>query len=161
MWPCRSVIVGMTVLPLRSTRVAPAGTNTSARRPAAMKRVPSTTNAAFSMTSPSPVISRAPSYTVTSVWACAAECPITMTNAADSSTRLVRIIAASLAFIHRRESDFDLPNAHLSPQRAAHALRGERQLAQPHTGERCDGVADRAGDERQPVLAGSGRRIVG
>src|SRR5262249_39253964 len=233
MWPCRSVIVGMTVLPVRSTRVVPAGTNTSARRPAAMKRVPSTTNAAFSMTLPSPVISRAPSYTVTP-WAFAAEYPIIRTNAADSSTRLVRIIASSLRFIHRCDSDFDSPSAPslrfpspreaagrgggaggevvksvvdvrtptpprasalpraapphrlaggrvtrgaaptqwtclpavgssspLSPQRAANALGRERQLAQPHAGQRRDGVADRAGDERQPILAGASRRIVG
>src|SRR5262249_31080710 len=180
----------MTVLPVRSTRVAPAGTNTSARRPAAMKRVPSTTNAAFSMTLPSPVISRAPSYTVTGGWAFPLALPAN-SGAAAKTSRLVCIIEASLGLTivvvdlctqplryprtrwspsptcEREQTEFVAPSpihtidVSLRPQRAAHALGRERQLAKPHAGQRGDGVADRAGDERQPILAGASRRIVG
>src|SRR5439155_668525 len=53
----------------RFTRVAPAGTRTSAALPALAIFVPSTINVAFSITRPSPTISRAPSNAVT---ACAA-----------------------------------------------------------------------------------------
>ena len=65
-WPWRSTSVGMTVLPVRSTRVAPAGACTSPRRPTCVNWLCSTMNAEFSMGAlPSPVISRAPSKTVT------------------------------------------------------------------------------------------------
>src|SRR5436190_198833 len=65
------MIVGMTVLPARFTRVAPAGTRTSAARPTAVKRLPVTTKVALSMGArPSPTMRRAPSKTVT-VGACA------------------------------------------------------------------------------------------
>ena len=60
-----SMIAGITVLPARLTRRAPAGTGTSPPRPTCMMRVPSTTNAAFSIAVPSPTISGAPSNTVT------------------------------------------------------------------------------------------------
>ena len=67
-----STSAGMTVRPLRSTRAAPAGIATSPLRPTASKRAPRTTNAASSIGPlPSPTISRAPSYTVTSAWAAA------------------------------------------------------------------------------------------
>ncbi len=59
------MIIGITVLPARFTRVAPAGTRTSAAAPAWAIFAPSTTNVAFSITRPSPTISRAPSYAVT------------------------------------------------------------------------------------------------
>ena len=75
MWPWRSIIVGMTVLPVRSTRAAPAGTRTSPLRPTCVNRLFSTMNAEFSMGAlPSLVMSRAPSNTVTPVggaWASA------------------------------------------------------------------------------------------
>ena len=64
-WTWVSTIIGITVLPARLTRVAPAGTRTSAAAPAWAIFVPSTTNVAFSITRPSPTISRAPSYAVT------------------------------------------------------------------------------------------------
>ena len=57
----------MTVLPVKSTRAAPRGTCTSTRRPTEVNRLFSTMNAEFSMALPSPVMSRAPSNTVTSV----------------------------------------------------------------------------------------------
>ena len=44
-----STIVGITVLPARLTRVAPAGTRTSAVRPTAVMRAPVTRKVAFSM----------------------------------------------------------------------------------------------------------------
>src|SRR5262245_23879541 len=65
-WLCTSIIAGITVFPVRSTRVAPAGTSTSSFRPTRVNRVSSTMNAAFSIGGrPSPVMSRAPSNTVT------------------------------------------------------------------------------------------------
>src|SRR5262245_4729765 len=58
--------VGITVLPARFTRVAPAGTRTSPVRPTAVKRLPVTTKVAFSIGArPSPTMTRAPSKTVT------------------------------------------------------------------------------------------------
>ncbi len=53
------MIIGITVLPARFTRVAPAGTLTLA--PAATMRDPSTTIVPLLTTVPSPTISRAPS----------------------------------------------------------------------------------------------------
>src|SRR5258705_719726 len=74
MCECASISPGITVLPLRSTRVAPRRTATSPRRPTAAKRLLSTTKAEFSIGAPpSPVISRAPSYTVTAVWLLASD----------------------------------------------------------------------------------------
>src|SRR5436309_2021422 len=71
-WPCASTIAGITVLPVRSTRRAPAGTASAPLRPTAVMRLPSTTKAESSIgVPPSPVISRAPSNTVTA-GACAA-----------------------------------------------------------------------------------------
>ena len=67
-WVCVSIIAGMTVLPARSTRAAPAGTCTSPALPTWVKRPLSTMNAAFSMGAlSSPTMSRAPSNTVTPV----------------------------------------------------------------------------------------------
>ena len=63
-----STSIGITVLPARLTRAAPAGTRTSAAAPAWAIFAPSTTTVAFSITRPSPTISRAPSYAVT-LWA--------------------------------------------------------------------------------------------
>src|SRR5262245_52605043 len=55
----------MTVLPVRSTRRAPAGTVSAPLRPTWVMRVPSTTKAESPIgVPPSPVISRAPSNTV-------------------------------------------------------------------------------------------------
>src|SRR5258705_9199082 len=63
---------GMTVLPARLTRVAPAGTRTSAARPTAVKRLPVTMNVAFSIGArPSPTMTRAPSKAMTPAGACA------------------------------------------------------------------------------------------
>src|ERR1700735_385788 len=60
---CTLLNVGMTVLPVRSTRTAPAGALTAPRTPTAVIRPFSTTNAPFSMGAlASPMISRAPSY---------------------------------------------------------------------------------------------------
>src|SRR5262245_22471439 len=56
--------IGITVLPERFTRVAPAGTVTAAVGAAKVIFVPSTTSVPFSITRPSPTISRAPSYAV-------------------------------------------------------------------------------------------------
>src|SRR5437867_3674807 len=67
MWPCRSTFAGITVLPVRLTRCAPAGMGISPRRPTRVNRLPSATNAEFSIGArPSPVMRRAPSKTVTS-----------------------------------------------------------------------------------------------
>src|SRR4051812_3240136 len=68
-----SISIGITVLPARLTRVAPDGTFTSAARPAATIRAPSTRSVAFSIgAAPSPTMRRAPSNAVT-VWARAGE----------------------------------------------------------------------------------------
>src|SRR6188474_716789 len=65
---CVSTIAGITVLPVRFTRRAPAGTDTSAALPACTNRSPSTMKTAFSTAwEPSPTRSRAPSNTVTFV----------------------------------------------------------------------------------------------
>src|SRR3954463_5768971 len=69
MWECASIKAGITVLPERSTRRAPAGTVTSPRLPTAVNLLFSTTKAEFSIgVPPSPVMSRAPSKTVIAVW---------------------------------------------------------------------------------------------
>ena len=58
------MMAGMTVVPVRSTRFAPAGASSSAAGPSWTNRPPSTTKAAFSMGGlPSPTISPAPSNT--------------------------------------------------------------------------------------------------
>ena len=62
---CVSITIGITVLPARLTRVAPAGTRTSAAPPTCAIFALSTTSVAFSITRPSPTINRAPSYAVT------------------------------------------------------------------------------------------------
>ena len=63
-WPSTSA--GITVLPVRSTRAAPAGACTSPLRPTRVNRAFSTRNAEFSIGAPpSPAISRAPSNSVT------------------------------------------------------------------------------------------------
>src|SRR5688572_13282633 len=64
---------GMTVLPVRSTRVAPGGTFASPSTPTQANRPPSTMNAAFSIAGrPSPTMRRAPENTVP--LACAGAC---------------------------------------------------------------------------------------
>src|SRR5262245_47336783 len=61
-----SMIAGMTVLPERLTRIAPAGTRTLAALPTCVMRAPLTMNDAFSSGArPSPVMMRPPSNTVT------------------------------------------------------------------------------------------------
>ena len=65
-WPCKSTFAGITVLPARLTRVAPAGTCSWPCRPTAVNRLFWTMKTEFSMGAlPSPVMSRAPSNTVT------------------------------------------------------------------------------------------------
>jgi hypothetical protein len=60
------MIVGITVFPVRLTRIAPAGTFTSAARPTCVMRAPSTTIVALSIGArPSPTMTRAPSKAVT------------------------------------------------------------------------------------------------
>src|SRR5262245_3222913 len=60
------MIAGITVLPARLTRIAPAGGRTSAARPTWTNFEPLTTNDAFSIGArPSPTITRAFSKTVT------------------------------------------------------------------------------------------------
>ena len=64
-WACASMMPGMTVLPVRSTRAAPSGACTSPRRPTEVNLPSCTTNAESSMGgASSPVISRAPSNKV-------------------------------------------------------------------------------------------------
>src|SRR3954470_20374645 len=63
-WTWVSMIVGITVLPARLTRKAPAGTATP--WPACTILLPSMTSVAFSTTFPLPTISRTPSNAVTS-----------------------------------------------------------------------------------------------
>src|SRR3990170_4757977 len=59
---------GITILLVRSTTVAPRGTGTSLRAPAATTRPPWTTSAASSITGPPvPPISRAPTHAVAGV----------------------------------------------------------------------------------------------
>ena len=55
------MIIGITVLPVRLTRLAPAGTLTSLALPAWVILAPSTTIVPFSITRPSPTMIRAPS----------------------------------------------------------------------------------------------------
>jgi Family of unknown function (DUF6152) len=64
--PCKSVFVGMTDLPVRSTRAAPAGAATSPLFPTLVNLPPSMTKAPSSMAVPSPVITLAPSNSVAS-----------------------------------------------------------------------------------------------
>ena len=56
-----SIIIGITVLPARLTRLALAGTLTSLALPACTIRAPSTTMVPFSIVLPLPTMSRAPS----------------------------------------------------------------------------------------------------
>src|SRR5258706_13976936 len=85
-WTCVSTIIGITVLPLRSTRLAPEGTRASAAAPACASLAPSTTSVAFSTTRPSPTMRRAPSYAVT--WANAGIAdPTRRTAAANAAIR--------------------------------------------------------------------------
>src|SRR5438034_7152412 len=93
-WVCVSMIAGITVLPARFTRVAPAGTRTSAALPTCTKRAPFTTNDAFSIgVRPSPTMTRAPSKTATPV---AGACPRAVTDAAATATRTSRFTTPSL-----------------------------------------------------------------
>src|SRR4029079_19409691 len=63
---CASTIAGMTVSPVRSTFVTPAGSVTAAVLPTSPKCLSApSVNVAFSMTVPSPTISRAPVNAVT------------------------------------------------------------------------------------------------
>ena len=79
------MIAGITVLPARLTRIAPAGTFTSAARPTCTKRPPLTTMEAFSIGGRvSPTITRAPSKTVVLV---AGDWPRAVTDHAALTTR--------------------------------------------------------------------------
>ena len=100
---------GMTVLPLRSTRVAPPGIWTSALRPACVKRSPSTTNTASSIGAlPSPTMRRAPSNTVTSPPASGPAQPAIRTadkvSTADLATTIMcdSFLARRIGTSHRR-----------------------------------------------------------
>src|SRR3954469_15200311 len=66
MWLWGSTIAGITVFPVRFTRVAPARGCTSPWRPTRANRLFSTRKAEVSITRPSPVMSRAPSNSVVS-----------------------------------------------------------------------------------------------
>src|SRR5690348_10228159 len=89
MWPCRSTLAGITVLPVRSTCAAPAGLRTCPRRPTCANCVFSITNAESSITLPSPVMSRAPSNTVPPV--CARRPPEKLANKRKTSHVKTRI----------------------------------------------------------------------
>src|SRR5688572_11358413 len=76
---------GMTVLPVRSTRVAPGGTFASPSTPTQANRPPSTMNAAFSIAGrPSPTIRRAPENTVP--LACAGACAPAVADQEETAT---------------------------------------------------------------------------
>src|SRR5687767_15126409 len=96
------MIAGITVLPVRSTRRAPAGALTAVRGPTCVILPPSTTNAAFSMGArPSPTIRRAPSNTVAPVDDCV--CPVTGAEWARRSTPITTGPATTAT---RREAIF-------------------------------------------------------
>src|SRR5262245_31426617 len=107
-WTCVSMSIGITVLPARLTRAAPAGTRTSAAPPAWMILVPSRTSVAFSIGArPSPTMSRAPSNAVTPLagacaWAGRAK-PARMPKAAVAATvtTFTRRIGASTVKLDR------------------------------------------------------------
>ena len=87
------MIVGMTVLPARLTRVAPAGAFTSAARPTCVIRPPSTTIAAFSIGALSVADDDARAFEHGDARVCAR---FEMENAAiTSSTKNTRFIEAS------------------------------------------------------------------
>src|SRR6185295_16798484 len=92
-WTWVSISIGITVLPARLTRVAPDGTFTSAARPAATIRAPSTRSVAFSIGAPpSPTMRRAPSNAVTPVWARAGEA---------KTARRATVVARATTFTRR------------------------------------------------------------
>src|SRR6476620_7245616 len=94
-WTWVSISIGITVLPARLTRVAPDGTFTSAARPAATIRAPSTRSVAFSIGAPpSPTMRRAPSNAVTPVWAHAGE-------AKTARTPRANVVAKAATFTRR------------------------------------------------------------
>ena len=96
-WVCVSMIAGITVLPARFTRVAPAGTRTSAALPTCTKRAPLTTNEAFSIGArPSPTMTRAPSKTVTPV---AGACPRAVTDQA-ATAMTTRSFSRCMSHLH-------------------------------------------------------------
>src|SRR6185503_10506435 len=85
------MIVGITVLPVRLTRFAPAGAFTSAARPTCAILPAFTTMVALSITRPSPTITRAPSKTMTE-GVCASSAA---DNAQKVRTRIVRFMMPS------------------------------------------------------------------
>src|ERR1044071_2670108 len=89
--------VGITVLPARFTRVAFAGTRTSAARPTAVIRFPVTTMVAFSIGArPVPSITPAPSKTLTVFGACANRAAVVAATVAAARTRsFTRCMVAS------------------------------------------------------------------
>src|SRR5262245_61090222 len=94
------MMAGITVLPARLTRVAPAGTRTSAARPTSPKRAPLTTNEAFSIGGrESPRMIRAPSNTVTPV---AGACPKAVI---DNAARPLATRSADRCMIPSRSAD--------------------------------------------------------
>ena len=92
MWTWASTKAGITVLPLSSTRAAPGGTITSPRRPTAVMRPLSTTTVESAIgVPPSPVMSRAPSNTVTGTCARAASPAANMKQLANMRTEAIRL----------------------------------------------------------------------
>src|SRR4029077_12430328 len=95
-----SISIGITVLPARLTRAAPAGTLTSAARPAATMRAPSTRSTAFSIGAPpSPTMRRAPWNAVTPVCALAGRAKAARkprATVAAKATTFTRRIGASI-----------------------------------------------------------------
>src|SRR6185436_10308003 len=113
-WTCVSTTIGITVLPARLTRAAPAGTRTSAAVPTWAIFAPSTTTVAFSITRPSPTITRAPSYTVT-LWADAG-------IASPARTPTIATATSATAFIRRMDASRCLARvgSARSPRHPAH-----------------------------------------
>src|SRR5262249_32046584 len=86
------MIIGITVLPARLIRFAPAGAFTAPARLTCVKRFPLTMNVAFSIGArPSPMMTRAPSNTVTA-GACAKIATAEAVNTAASTRSFVRYI---------------------------------------------------------------------
>src|SRR5215470_17938804 len=90
--------IGITVLPVTLTRVAPSGTRMPAAAPACTMRAPSTISVAFSIGAlPSPTMSRAPSNAVTPP---AGACARAGTAAAATTPR-ARVVVSANAFSRR------------------------------------------------------------
>src|SRR4029434_10817663 len=111
MWLCPSIKVGMTVLPVRSTRVAFAGGCRSPFRPTQVKDSPSSRNAELSIVGLlSPTISRAPSNQAAG-------------RPAWEATRVGRYAAARIRrYGHHLRGDMNAPRETLGTIVVAHRL---------------------------------------